>query len=428
MIGKVGFLPVGKINNTALEIDLQAGRSLIERLTGNHLIAPPAFEELDVRQRALELASSGIDLLVIYPLHGMTARQQLDAAICCNKPTVLWALQSNYSFSSALSALGELRERDHPVKLVLGAASEDHVQGELLNAIRAAGCIRALREARIGVLGGIMPNLVASNYHPDVIRSRLGPQLVRLLFHELKEHLGESAKDSPIVQKACVELVEDPAFDVKASQTLLERGMSFHLALRAMAARYGLNAVVLDCFSELIPMFGINPCLGFIDGEGYLIGCEGDVVMTVHSLILRTLTGEDSFIGDVASLIDGVLKIGHCAGPAGLAEQKPVAIAEQDPPATQPVSNRLVMVKPSLPLGVVTLSRLHGRNSDKMHVAIGELEHCSIEDRPFLQIRLENPTAFLRQACGNHYLVSRGDRREALKLLSEWLGIVMVES
>ena len=422
---KVGFLPIGRLGGAEMEQHYDLGRRLIERIDADVEECPVVWSEPDVLDQVARLRRLDIDLLVIYPLHGMSAEQQVLAGVKCGVPVALWALNSNYSFSSATSAAGALRERGYHVKMALGEAGDDSVLPDVELWARAAFARAQLQRSRIGVLGGIFPNLPAAQYHRDILYEKLGPQVVHLTLAEFQQVMESVTEDAA---GAWAERLYE-RFDIPLSEKLLREAARFDLALGDLAAMHRLAGFAVECHTETNLLFGINPCLSFAHREPTIaIGCEGDVEMAAHILMVRWLTGADAYLGDIFSLRDGVLTLKHCGGSCRMARDADAKIAGLKAPATVGVDRTLVMCMPLLPDGRATLMRLHGREAYRLHVAMGDVIGSEAGEGTTVHVRLDEPAAFLEEVCGNHYLLAYGDLRGRLAVLAEWMGLEVMET
>jgi L-fucose isomerase-like protein len=156
--------------------------------------------------------------------------------------------------------------------------------------------------------------------------------------------------------------------------------------------------------------------------------CEGDVVRGVNMLMLQLLTGRDSYVGDTMSLLDGVLTLGHCGSGSCWTTGGDVVIAELRAPSHVGVDSNMAICIPQLAPGDTTVTRLHGRKLDQLHLSYGDIVGTDTSERLIVHVRLNNPDAFMDAMCGNQYVLSVGDLRPQLRLLCEWLGITVHET
>ena len=173
---------------------------------------------------------------------------------------------------------------------------------------------------------------------------------------------------------------------------------------------------------------GLNPCLGFIE-DAYTLACEGDVMSLASLLIVKYLSGSRAYTGDMYDLdMEGVLTLVHCGGPASLAgDNRQVVLAKSQQAMERGFET--MTCRPRIDPGLVTLLRFYGRDCDKMHIAMGEVQSSEQFPNPIVKVKLDgNRWDFLGQCFGNHYIVAPGDIRRELKLLCKWLGISVYET
>jgi L-fucose isomerase-like protein len=424
---RIGFLPLGRLNDDGLRRDYDLGRELVHGLDADVVEGPLTWTQADVLDRVAELNCADIDLLVLYVLHGMSAEQQTLAGVKANVPAILWGLPTNYSFSSCASAVGALRERGRIATVVSAPVGDSTVVPKLDFVARVAFAMEQLKRCRIGTIGGIFPNLPADQYHRDTVADRIGPQVIHLPITHVQQALSEIPELDPMISELVAKL--QGRFKVRANGSLLRKAARFHLALHNLARAERLTAVGLECHTEVTPLFGINPCLGFADPERtYLPVCEGDVVHGVHMLMLNLLTGMDSYVGDTMSLHDGVLTLGHCGSGCRWTRANDAVIAELRAPGHVGVDTDMAICIPQIPPGDTTVTRLYGRALDHMHLSYGEIVGSDTSERLIVHVRLNDPDAFMDEISGNHYVLTPGDLRPQLQLLCKWLGVTVHET
>jgi L-fucose isomerase-like protein len=417
---RVGLLPIGRIRDDHIRQDYEFGLKIIRLLDAEIVESPLVWEDTQVLESIATFQTQRIHLLVIYVLHGMSAVQQTLAGVNAGVPIVLWSLPQNFSFPSSANAVGALRERGKNVKLVLAPSGDDSVIAEIAIQARAAYTLSMLRNSRIGTIGSVFPNLTASHYHRDVLAEKIGPETVHIPISELKKYLLH-VNGSPKIE---IDKLREN-FVIRANNDLLQKAIPFQIALNTLAIDHGLDVITLECYSDLIPLFGINLCLGLsLLDRDYLIVCEGDVVIGVNMLMVRYLTGKEAFLGDIYSLQNGILSLVHNCAPASLANN-PVDVSINEIPAPESVGMKLklAMCTPKIPLGVATLTRLNGPNCDQLHLVGGEVVQSEVKENTAAYIKLNDAESFLKYVCGNHYLLAMGNLHLHFNLLCEWLDL-----
>jgi len=195
-----------------------------------------------------------------------------------------------------------------------------------------------------------------------------------------------------------------------------------------VAVEQKIDGFATECWSGFPRELGLNPCMGFIE-DAYTLACEGDVMLCISLLLVRYLTGSSAYVGDLYDLdLGGILTLIHCGAPASLASNKGEIVLSKSQWA-QERGFETITCRPLLENGPVTLFRFYGRESDKLHLAYGELLGSELSPNLTVRVKLNgNRWDFLEQCFGNHYIVVAGDIRSELKLLGKWLGITTFET
>lgn len=375
--------------------------------------------EADVEQAVAQAARTQADVLALVALCGRTAPLQVAVVQSVALPAAVWAVGRDYAFPSSALATGALRDEGRPVALFHAAVDDADTMAGFTAALRAGAAATRLRRARIGVIGGLFPNLVSCRYQPAVVTERLGAELVPIPYDRLRQEMQEAARQRAAVDRL---LEHCGRYEVHVPPEALVPGLHLHLALKSLAAQLGLEAFAVECWSGLPGAVGLNPCLGFVE-DAYTLACEGDVLLALLLLMVRYTTGVPAHAGDVRHLDgDGVLTMCHCSGPATAASHVILDLSA----AAQAAGFRTVTCRPRVDPGPVTMARLYGDRCDRMHVACGDLLACDRSADLTLSVRLRGPRAdFVRACLGNHYAVVPGDIRQELAFLGECLGITV---
>ena len=378
--------------------------------------------EADIGSAVAKAAGTDPDVLALITLCGRSAPLQVAVVESVSLPTAVWAVGREFAFPSSALAVGALRERGRRVALFHGAADDAETMTGFLAAVRAGAAVTRLGRARIGVIGGLFPNLVSCRCEPEVIKTRLGAELVSVSYERLQREMRRADDD----REALARLRERcAAYDMRVPPEALEPGLSLHLALKRIAGELGLEAFAIECWSGLPEAMGLNPCLGLVE-DAYVLACEGDVMLAVLLLMVGYMTGASACAADIRYIDkDGVLTLCHCGGPAAAAAGDDVILDISA--AAQDAGCATVACRPSIPPGPVTLARFYGERCDHMHVATGDLLSCDRSRDLTVSVKLHGSrSVFIDECLGNHYAVVPGDIRQELAILGEWLKIDVV--
>ena len=427
----VNALPVGEFDTGQVRAEFEAILGGFKSLGIDPVVAEPVSDEAGARRFVQGLADQTPDLLLIIPLRGLSAQTIEAAAALCPAPCLIWPVQGRFALPSSALAAGALHEAHLPVELLFAPPDHPRARERARCVVRAATAYSRLRRSRIGVVGGLFPNLVSCRYDPDTVSARLGATLVPIAYDELRAGLHSAAAHmavaAPLVGATRDAITSSYAVDA-ADSNALTAGIRLHLALKQAAQDKQLDAFATECWTGLPRELGLNPCLGFVE-DAYTLACEGDVMLSVSLLIVRYLTGARAYVGDLYDVdLGGRLTLVHCGGPASLsADRQSVVLARSQLALERGFET--VTCRPRLEAGPVTLFRLYGQDCDQMHVASGELASCEQSPNLSVSVMLAGDRwDFLSQCFGNHYLVAPGDIRPELKLLAQWLGVRVVET
>jgi L-fucose isomerase-like protein len=423
----IAVLPVGEFEDEPVKKEFAAVLSAIRRLGTMVIVADPVSDEESARRSVQALSENGPDLLVIVPLRGRSAQVIEAAALASPVACLLYPVQGRFALPSSALAVGALREADIPVELLYAPPDLPDTLERLRRTASAASAFSRIRKSRIGLVGGLFPNLVSCRYDPQIVSARLGVTLLPVSFETVRSSIQAIAPQGEAMEKAHQELTN--SYNLRAADgNSLEAGIKLHLALKQLALDQKIDGFAAECWSAFPQEIGLNPCLGFIE-DAYTLACEGDVMLCISLLIVRYLTGSRAYTGDLYDLdMDGNLTLVHCGAPASLAADKGKVKLAQSEVALERGFESLTC-RPQLVPGPVTLFRLYGRECDHLHMAAGELLDSKQSPGLMATIKIKGDRGdFLEQCLGNHYVAAAGDIRKEMELLCKWLKITLIET
>ena len=423
----IAVLPIGEINSDPTRHAYESIIEVFRHLDPILVIADPASDETEAGHSVETLISKTPDLLLIIPLRGLSAPMIEKAGMMSQVPCLIWPIQGSFALPSSTLAFGALRASGIPAELFYALPDYPGTIEKLQNITRAATAYSRLRRSRIGVIGKLFPNLVSCRYDPQIVSARLGTAVIPIDFQEIRDRIQRARHNSSEVEQWRQEIAS--SYETSPDETrFLDAGIQLHLVLKQIAQEQNIDGFAAECWTGLPKELGMNPCLGFIE-DAYSLACEGDVMLCISLLIVRYLTGNSAYNGDLFDLdLDGFLDLVHCGAPASLALNKKDVVLSQ----SQLAKERgfvTVTCRPKLEKGAVTLFRFYGLDCAKLHLASGEL--VASEQSPSLKVKISitgDRWDFLEQCFGNHYVVVAGDIRKELKILCKWLGITILET
>jgi len=368
-------------------------------------------------------------------------------------PVAVWFFPESewWSMASAGSGIGYIRDEaevNPNVSLypIYGQPEDVKVQNKLEIWSKAVHTLHAMRREKIGLVGGAYTEVMpASNWHPDILTSRLGPQYVDLSMTELiKLHKG--VKENEIDE--LIQELKEKGFRIdedEKSLSKIRKAAAASLALEKLQIRENLTGVAINCYggsdperyTGILGNLGTNACLKGHALSSVIIGCESDVVQTAQQMIFRHLVDKIPSMADPwkVKTENNFMIAGTCSAP----------FSPLDAPANGKIKAGTLMslykvgvlgvAVPTYQPGDVIVARISGRELDKMVLATGKFLRSSFEiipGRVAFEVQLRKIEKWLGIGClGNHYTFLPTDTLEMdlakLKLYCEFNGIKIID-
>ncbi len=426
---KVLFWPLGNADLETVKQDV--ARALASLRSAN--VDVTAIEEIiwwDPKQiprlaRTLGNKEKEFDLVLIFSATHRTVRCISAIGRRFSKlPLVIWAVPERYSLATSGLAASYLRERGHYVKMFNNAADDRSVLPEIETIARAARSYRLSRRMQVGIIGKRSPLMISWPYNLVLLKSKLGPTVHEIPLPKLERAL-KSVTDAQ-VEDTLEEYKQK--YKVNVSDETLGKAVRFQLAVRKLTEKLKLDAIALECWTNLFLKYGVNPCLGHLDD--LIVGCEGDIMSMSGQLILRGINGVNPYLADILSVDTkkNTIELSHCSAPISLAsDPSKIEISERTDPGR---AGKTAFAHFQIGGGEVTLARFFGRGMDKLHITHGVMRPSDAYWGGIsMTIDSEgNSSEFLDTVSGNHYLLTFGDVRKELKLFARWSGLEVIEN
>lgn len=317
-----------------------------------------------------------------------------------NSPFYLLTSGKSNSLAASMEILSFLRQHNLKGEIIHGSANYINHRVSLLAQVGEAR--RKLNDIRLGIIGKPSDWLISSTVDADMVKERLGINLVEVQMQELLELIGSSIEPG------------------------IEGALRIYDALKVLVERHNLQGFTLRCF-DLLSAVHNTGCMALArinaerlqagtngTGMGYVAGCEGDVPAMLSMMIVRALLGISGFQAN-PSTIDpetGKMIFAHCTIPLDMVEHY-----ELD---THYESGIGVGIRGYMKEGPVTIFKVSG-NLQRHFLAEGTL--LRNEAKPDLcrtqqVIRLNDKcqTAyFLTNPIGNHHIIVPGHHQELIE-------------
>lgn len=256
--------------------------------------------------------SNGVDFILL--VHGGFTMGDVAREIAASgMPMGVWAtpepvhendiqLNNFVSLNMSLSIARGVRDlRQAPVQWYFGAPDSAQFQARLGRTLRALTARKALRHARVGVVGGLAPTFYNMAVSPDTLKRSTGVEPVHVDMMRMTAGMANCAEDD-VAREVCAMLAKAPMRGV--SDAHMEKTARAALSLRDIAAQEGFAGLAVSDWPTLQEVEGIHPGAAFTwleENDNIPVASEGDVLGTVTQLVARALTGRVGCLLDMTS-------------------------------------------------------------------------------------------------------------------------------
>ena len=296
------------------------------------------------------------------------------------RPFYLLTSGKSNSLAASMEILSYLQQHDLRGEIIHGSA--EYIARKIRVLEKVGEARQCLDGARLGIIGKPSDWLISSQADYEVVRQRLGIELVDIPMQELLD----SVVDGDI-----------------------------YGALKTLIGRHRLQGFTLRCF-DLLTALRDTGCMALakLNAEGYVAGCEGDVPAMLSMMMVRSLLGVSGFQANPARIDPekGEMLFAHCTIPLDMVEHY-----ELD---THFESGIGTGIRGYMREGPVTIFKLSG-DLTRHFIAEGQLVRN--ESKPDLcrtqqVISLSDKRQadyFLTQPIGNHHIIMPGHQRALLE-------------
>jgi L-fucose isomerase-like protein len=367
-------------------------------------------EHLDRRRVAHRFVTGEADPAdVLLIVTGGTESLALAAIERVPGPVFLLAHTELNSLPAALEVLSYLRQRGRGGRIYLLDDRDDESLSRLARHLEVR---RRLQSVRLGRIGAPSDWLVASVPAAELVRTTWGPTVVDVPMEEVFEALRDAdAGEAEHVRKdatAGAEAIREP------SPSDLDDAARVTVALRAVIRAHRLDACTVRCF-DLVTEARTTGCLAlsWLQDEGVVAGCEGDVPAALTLLWMRLMTEQPGFMANPQDVdpAAGTLWLAHCTIARRLVSRYSLRSHFE--------SSLGVGITGEIPPGPATVARIGGADLRALFVSDAEIvangdspERC----RTQVLLRLAaDVRELLTRPLGNHHVLAPGHWADDLR-------------
>lgn len=270
------------------------------------------MDAVQARAAIASITAAGADFIVL--LHGGFTMGDVVREIALSPlPLGIWAtpeptltkdiqLNNFVSLNMSMSIARGVRDlKTNPVQWYLGAPSEPALLARLEQTLTALRARKALRGARIGMIGGVAPTFYNMEVSSDTLMRQLGVSVEHVDIHEMtnlmaaQSNADVSAELAEVIGAAGVRGVSDAQMDLTVRAVL---------ALRSIAKSGGYDALAVSDWPALQENPGMHPGAAFSwleEKDKLPVASEGDVLGAVTQLVVKSITGRVGCLLDMTS-------------------------------------------------------------------------------------------------------------------------------
>lgn len=279
-----------------------------------------------------------------------------------------------------------------------------------------------LKKYKIGLIGSPSDWLIASSPDANIVSKTWGPEVISIEMEEITELLNILNKDE--IKDYYNSLVNKARSINEPTNEDIINNVKIYLALKRLTEKYKLTALTIRCF-DLVLNIKSTGCFGLsqLNDDGYIAGCEGDLVSTVGMLWSYKLLNQIPWMANPVQLdeVNNTLWLAHCTVPRSIVGSYNIRSHFE--------SGIGVGIQGTFSNDKVTLMRIGGSNMEKIWLAEGEIiktgnsEHLC---RTQVEIKLSkgNVSELLNNPLGNHLILTKGhNSRELYDYWSNYINI-----
>lgn len=241
---------------------------------------------------AAKLRKADPDALVVVAATWSEDHRLLDLLEETPVPVIAWALPGIHtgSFCGCLQFASVLAEVGRPCRYVYGELDDPEAASRARSYGAACHVARALRRARVGLIGHRTPGMTEVACDELALKEELGPRVVQIEAADLMRASEgvEDAEAAEVWRRAATGGAAGPA-DVQVDPAEGVASAAVYIAMRRFVEQHRLSALATGCYPDLMGRVCLAHSL--LAEEGVPCACEGDVNSALAMLVLQWLSG-----------------------------------------------------------------------------------------------------------------------------------------
>lgn len=449
-MGKIGFVGFGEVN-TPVDVIIRKCKAAEAALKEEGLdlvsVYPVAddYEEKQVKDAVKRLSAESFDALVVcvagwIPTHAVVKVTEQFRHL----PMVLWGLCGWYEGDRLVTTADQagttgLRATfeglGYTFKYVYDVMGKKTKSDVVASYCRAAVAAKEMRSEKVGMAGYRDMNLYGTLYDGVSLKKKTGIEIETFEMLEMQQRY-EKITDAE-KEKVVEERIKKWHFMKPANPDSMKKAAGYYLAVKAIAEERNYRSISIKDVDGMKKLCGFPPAPIFmlLSEDGYTTVPENDSLGAVTQLMMNKLTGQLAGYLEFYEFFDESVL-------AGVPDFVACDMVDGDTytvlPAAFGLLDQGILNVSKVKTGTVTMSRLTFKDGKyTMQIILGDgktppkWEECGW-DQPApqlsaLEIKIPDVERFAENVACQHYIITYGDNRQAIRNLSAILGIEVVE-
>ena len=449
-MSKIGFVGFGEIN-TPVDVVVRKCKAAKEALEAEGLdlvsVYPVAddYEETQVKAAVASLAKESFDALVVciagwIPMHAVLKVTEHYRHL----PMVLWGLCGWYEGDRLVTTADQagtsgLRATfeglGYKFKYVYDVMGKKTKSDKVAAFCRAAIVAKELLTEKVGMAGYRDMNLYGTLYDGLSLKEKTGVEIETFEMLEIQQRY-EKITDAE-KQKVVDERIKKWHYLKPAKEESMKKAAGYYLAVKEIAKERNYRSISIKDVDGMKKLCGFPPAPIFmlLSEDGYTTIPENDSLGAVTQLLMNKLTGQLAGYLEFYEFFEKSVL-------AGVPDFVAADMVDGDTYTVLPAAFGLldegILNVSKVKTGVVTMSRLtYSKGKYTMQMLLGngktppKWEECGW-DQPApqlsaLEIEIPDVERFAENVACQHYIITYGDNREAIRNLCKILGIDVLE-
>ncbi|MFX1513334.1 MAG: hypothetical protein ACFFCQ_12170 [Promethearchaeota archaeon] len=331
-------------------------------------------------------------------------------------PIILLSYDQNNSLPAAMETRSYFEEKGLDCRIIHSTLEDLAYILQKWN--KFARIKEKLKNSRIGMIGTPSEWLIASRIDEKAILMGWGTKIVSIPISEL---IQGSITDFSEKTKAMSKEFLQQATETTIDSENIRKAVSVVEILQELAKKYQLDALSVECFS-LILKTNITACyaLSYLNDQGIVAGCEGDIPSTFTMLLVRFLTNQPSFMANVihTNPHNNRIILAHCTVALDMLEEYSITTHFETGKSTAIRGNFQTPQE-------VTIVKVGGKKLTQWWITKGTIlsnPNVPLACRTQIEVAIDKPVNyFLEKSLANHHIVILGDHTEIIQQFLEFI-------